>query len=159
MRQWRFPCSESAWMTCACNARCCVSRLGMVHMASGRGKKRNQVFAVLFLVSSVICRKLSQWIGKTGWRLPNCRAGRERHCTIARALREGGSNNPPASSMVLGEGVAERFRKVNLLRLTPKRGGCIHRHWKIPSCVSPESSRLSVMMVEANKKPDTWLGH
>ena len=54
MGQCRFPCSESAWMTCVCKARCCVSHLGMVHMASGRGRKRNQAFAVLSLVSGVI---------------------------------------------------------------------------------------------------------
>lgn len=37
-----------------------MSHLGMVHTASGRGAKRNQAFAVLSLVSSVIRRKLRE---------------------------------------------------------------------------------------------------
>jgi len=75
----------------------------------------------------------------------------ERHGTTARAAREGGGSQPLASRGVLGEGVAERFSSLSLLRLTLEGGGHIHRRWKTLPCVSPESSGLSIVMVEATR--------
>lgn len=41
-RVWQkmFPLSESAGVTCVCNAQCCMSNPGTVHMAFGRGIKK-----------------------------------------------------------------------------------------------------------------------
>ena len=118
-----------------------------IQLLAGEKKKKSSLCCFVFSLKCDL-----EEIVSVNWRT-TAKLG-ERHCTIARALREGGSNDPPASRLVLGEGVAERFSNVNLLRLTLKGGGRIHRRWKIPSCVFPESSGLSVVMVEANKKPD-----
>lgn len=104
-----------------------MSHLGMVHTVSGRGKeRRNQALTVLSLSQASFGRNCLGESAKQADDRQTTALG-ERHCTMPRVSREGGSNNPPASHVVLGEGVAEGFSSVNLLRLTLKGGGRIHR--------------------------------